>query len=232
MQKVREGIKFDIGLAPQSLASTNATGEYFDFLDFREALAVMYVGPAAATKTAILAIQEAKDSSGTSAQALSGATVTHTANASSNIITATLVSVAANDTIVVNGLTFTAKTSADLSAREWDQSGSDTADAASLVAGINDVTYGVPGVTASNSSGVVTLKSDDGDLAITATETGTTITLADIDSQAAVDLSHFDLSDDYTHVACKVTTDATIVASVALLRGDSRGAITQQITVV
>ena len=147
MQKVIEKIKFDIGLAPQSLASTNATGEWFDFADSREALAIMFVGPAAATKTAILAIQEAKDSSGTSSQALSGATVTHTANANSNIITATLVSVAAADTIVVNGLTFTAQTSASLSAREFDQSGDDTADAVSLVAGINDATYGVPNVT-------------------------------------------------------------------------------------
>ena len=58
-------------------------------------------------------------------------------------------SVAANDTVTVNGLTFTAHaTTTTVANREFAASGSNSADATELTTCINDPTYGVPGVTA------------------------------------------------------------------------------------
>jgi hypothetical protein len=142
------------------------------------------------------------------------------------------VSVAADDTVTINGLVFTAKTSATLASRFFDQSGSDTADAASLVAGVNDADYGVPGVFASNSSGVVTLRSTDGETTITATETGSSIAVATLTAIGIVDLKHFALSNGYTHIAAKVTTDSTQVVGVTLVRGSPRGHVTQSVAAV
>lgn len=72
----------------------------------------------------------------------------------------TLVSVAAGDSLIINGLTFTAHANTTTKAnREFAISGTDTADAYQLVLCINDPTYGVPGVTASNSGGTIKLLS-------------------------------------------------------------------------
>jgi len=70
----------------------------------------------------------------------------------------TLDTVLATETVTINGLTFTADAVAtDPAAREFDISGGDALGAAELVTCINDATYGVPGVTASNVGAVVTL---------------------------------------------------------------------------
>ena len=44
MERTYERIKLDVGLEPQSLASTNKTGSYFKMSEFRSALAIMNVG--------------------------------------------------------------------------------------------------------------------------------------------------------------------------------------------
>jgi len=73
-------------------------------------------------------------------------------------MTVTLATVLADETITINGLTFTAHVDTTTPAnREFDISGDDTADAGELVTCINDPTYGVPGVTASNAGAVITL---------------------------------------------------------------------------
>ena len=47
---------------------------------------------------------------------------------------------------------------------------------------------------------------------------------------AFVDLTHFALSDGYTHVACKVTTVGTVVCGAVLMRGGGREQISQTAT--
>lgn len=104
--------------------------------------------------------------------------------------TLTLSTVLAGETIVINGVTFTAHASTTTAAdREFDISGNDTADAAELATLINDATYGVTGVTATAASGVITLNMDNKaqDAGITA-PTGTAITNATIVAAEVDDL--------------------------------------------
>lgn len=96
--------------------------------------------------------------------------------------TLTLSSVAAGETIVINGLTFTAHASTTTTAdREFDISGNDTADAGELATVINDGTDGLPGVTATdNADGTLTLNVDDAADGSITTPTGTAIDNATI----------------------------------------------------
>ncbi len=74
----------------------------------------------------------------------------------------TLATFLVGGTIVINGLTFTAHVDTTTVAnREFDISGSDTADALELLTCINDATYGVPNVTATQVAGEVLLVADD-----------------------------------------------------------------------
>lgn len=231
MNKLYEEVKIDIGLAPVSLATTNATGEYFCLADYRKGLAVLQVAAMAATKTAKLEVYEATNAGAGSAQLLPSATVTITANALVASMTLTLATCLNTHTVVINGLTFTAHTDTTTVAdREFSISGNDTADAAELVICINDPTYGVPGCTASSALGVVTLISTvPGAVVFTVTETGATITLATLHAQAYIELDALSLTANFTHVACKVTTDATIVVAAMLLRGGQRKEIAQKV---
>jgi len=77
----------------------------------------------------------------------------------------TLASVTAGDTVVIGKdgttYTFTAHaTTTTAASREFAINGDNTADAAELVTCINDATYGVPGITASNVLGVLSLTRD------------------------------------------------------------------------
>lgn len=229
MEKIYESVKIDQALAPVSLASTNSTGDYFELKDYRQACFILETGALAATKTAVLQIMEATDAAGTSAAAITTGVATITANTSVNEATITLATVLNTESIVINGLTFTAHTdTTTLASRQFAIDGTDTADAAALVTCINDPTYGVPGITASSSSGVVTLKSTDrGATALTVSSSDSTFTIATTKAQAYVDLDHFALSNGFSHVAAKVTTDATIVCGAVLLRGQARESFDQ-----
>ena len=104
--------------------------------------------------------------------------------------TLALATVTAGQTVIINGLTFTAHASTTTVAdREFSISGNDSADADELVVVINNGTYGVPGVTAANSSGTVTLTQDDAVDGSITTPTGTTIgatiTLVEVDDLVA-----------------------------------------------
>ncbi|MQB00194.1 MAG: hypothetical protein GEU78_07870 [Actinobacteria bacterium] len=107
-----------------------------------------------------------------------------------DVFTLILETVAAGETIVINGVTFTAHASTTTAAdREFDISGTDTEDAGELVSLINDGTFGVDGVTATdNSDGTIRLDVDDKcDGAITA-PTGTAISGGTITALAVNDL--------------------------------------------
>jgi len=81
----------------------------------------------------------------------------------------TLASVTNTQTVVINGITFTAhSTTTTYASRQFSISGDDTADAVELAACINHPLYGLGGFTASASTGTITL-AYDGDIAVTGT---------------------------------------------------------------
>jgi hypothetical protein len=74
-----------------------------------------------------------------------------------NAPTITLTTPSVDDTVIINGLTFTAKATESLANRQFNQSVDEDTAATSLAACINSATYGVPGVTATAALHVVTL---------------------------------------------------------------------------
>ena len=225
MNRLFEEVKIDIGLVSQALNNTNATGKYHDMSEYRSALGVLNGGAMAATKTSKIELYEAKDVDGTDAQLIAGAAATITANALVTEATVDLTSVANTDVVTINGVSFTKAASTVEASRTF-------ADAAGLVSCVNDATYGVPGVKASANVAVVTLQAvEPGTALITVskTENAGTIALATTKAQAYVEIEAPDLSDGYSHVACKVTTTANSVVSAVLLRGKARGEIEQKV---
>lgn len=81
----------------------------------------------------------------------------------------TMASVTNGQTIIINGIVFTAHTNTTTkSTRNFSIAGTDTQDADELCSIINDPVYGLVGFTATNSTGTVTL-AYSGDIAITGT---------------------------------------------------------------
>ena len=232
MNRLYEEGKVDIGLVSQALNNSNATGKYFDMSPYHRVLAILNGGAMAATKTSKIEFLQATDADGTSSKAITNASGTITANTNVTELTITLATVLATETIIVNGLTFTAHADTTTVAdREFSISGSDTADAAELVTCINDATYGVPGVTASNAGAVITLVSTNpGATVITASSGDATFTIATTKAQAYIEIDNMDLDhdNDFTHVAVKITTTANSNVAAVLVRGTPRGAVTQK----
>lgn len=226
-------MKIDVGVPPTSLSSGNLTSAYYSLADYRKAVAIVEAGPIAITKTVKLEVYQAKNAAAGSAKLLTGATATITANVNVASLTMALSTVLASHTIVVNGLTFLAHaTTTTVALREFSILGAgDTDDADQLCICLNDPTYGVPGVTAVNNTGTITLTATDpGAVAITAAQgVGATITVATLKAVAFVELDALTLESTFTHVATKVTTDAVIVISSLLLRGGQRVGITQAV---
>jgi propanediol dehydratase small subunit len=232
MKNLNKRAKFDIGLKPQALNNTNATGRYFGLQMFRKAIFWLLGGAMAATKTTKIELLQAKDADGTDAKAIEGADATITANIAVTEATLTCATVLATQAVTINGLTFTAAAAADLPNRVFAVGADDTACAASLVLAINHETAGVPGVIASSALGVVTLKAaNPGDATITIADPAATITAATIEAQAyvEVDVGSLDLADGFEYVAAKVTTTATSVVAVNVVRGDDRFEPVQQV---
>ncbi|MBU1355012.1 MAG: hypothetical protein KJ620_00390, partial [Candidatus Edwardsbacteria bacterium] len=160
------------------------------------------------------------------------ATATITANTLITEGTLTLVTVLADDVVTINGLLFKAHaTTTTVASREFSISGvTDTLDAVELCVCINDPTYGVPGITATNNAGVITLVSTvPGATLITVTGAAATITVATTKAQSYVGIDPLILDATFTHVAAKVTTTANSNVAVVLIRGKSRKAITQKV---
>jgi hypothetical protein len=234
MNREYEGLKLDMGLVPQSIASSNVTGKYFSMAEFRTALAVLTVGNITAGGSAALQIMEAKTEAAGSAQALTSRVATIAANVKVAKMTITLASGTTDDTItiVINGVskTYTGKGSADIANGEFDASGDDSADAASLLLCMNHATNGLVGVTCTVNAAVITLVADDGYYIDSVAETGSFTTFLTTEAIAYVWLDGLDLTALYTWIACKVTTASnTGICGVTLLRGKSRKAITQKV---
>ena len=185
----------------------------------------------AKTKTTKIELLQATNAAAGSAKAVSGAEATITANTLVTELTITLATVLADETITINGLVFTAHTDTTTVAnREFSIAGNDTADAGELVTCINDPTYGVPGVTASNAAAVITLVSTvPGATVITAASTDLTFTVATTKAQAYVGIDPMVLDTGFSHVAVKVTSTATGTVAAVFIRGKSRKVIAQKV---
>lgn len=233
MKLISESVKQDIGLVSQAINNNNATGKYHSMAKYRRVMAMLDGGAMAATKTTIIELLQGIGAAGGSAKGIPStvgqlATATITANTKVTEMTVTLATFLVDGTITINGLVFTAHVDTTTVAnREFSISGNDTADAAALVTCINDPTYGVPGVTASNAAGVVTLvSSEPGEVVITVAsnpDDGTCVK-ATVEAQAyvEVDASALDHAGGFTHVAVKVTTTADTVVAAVLARGERR----------
>jgi len=222
MNRSYENIKMDMGLVPQELASTNATGKYFNMKEFRSALAVLTVGNITAGGSAALQIMEAKTEAAGDAQALTSRLATIAANVKVAKMTITLAGGTTGDTItiVVNGVskTYTGAGSADVANGVWADGGDDSADAASLLLCMNHATNGLVGVTATVNAAVITLVADDGYYIDSVAETGSFTTFLTTEAVGYVWLDGLDLTADYTWIACKVTTASnTGICGVTLL---------------
>ena len=226
--RIHEDAKIDVGLISQALNNTNATGKYHSLKDYRSALAILSGGAMAATKTTKVEFLQAKDAAATGAKAITGAEATITANALVTELTITLATFLVDGTITINDLVFTAHATVTTPAnREFSISGNDTADGDELVTCINDATYGVPGVMASNNAGAVTLiATDPGEKVITVTSSPDdgTVVKATTKAQAFVEIlsTSLDKKLDFTHIAAKVTTTANSNVAVVLQRGRYR----------
>ena len=234
MNRSYENLRIDMGLVPQSLASTNATGKYFNMKEFRSALAVLTAGNIAAGGSAAIQIMEAKTEAAGSAQALTSRVATIAANVAVAKMTIAFVGGTTGDTltITVNGVskTYTGAGSADIANGVWDDSGDDDSDAASILLCINHTTNGVVGVTATCTGNDITLVADDGYYIDSVAETGSFTTFLTLEAVAYVWLDGLDLTDEFTWIACKATTASnTGICGVTLLRGKSRKAITQRV---
>lgn len=231
MKQLYKRAKFDLGLAPQVINNSNATGRYYSVAMVRRLLAILSVGAMAATKTVKIELLQAKDGSGTDAKgipttAAQAATAQITANTNVTEATLTLATVTNGQIVKINGLTFTAHTDTTaVASRQFAISGDDTADAAELVKCINDGTYGVPGIVATSAAGVVTLKSKSpGEKLITITDAAGTITPATTQAQAFVelDVGNLDNANGFEYVAVKVTSTANGSVNALLVGGDGR----------
>lgn len=225
MKRIYDENKFDIALAPQS-ATGAVTGDFFPMKNHRTVGFPFYVGAMATGDTVIAQVVQATDGSGTGVKDVTGATCTLTADTLVAEATVTLATLTAGSVIVINGLTFTAHATVTTPAnREFSIAGTDTQDAAELVSVINDATYGVPGVTASNAAGVVTLvATDPGETSITVVGVASIGVAATVKAIGYVEISTdlLDVNNDFTHAAIKLTTSTALDVSAGVVSDRSR----------
>ena len=233
---ISQRYKIDLGLVSTSVSNTAATGSYFDMAGFRKALAICTDGASAVNKTTQIEWIQASDlagtgakpvkqsniSTGTESKAVSVAAATGFTGATE--CTLTLGTMLNGTSVTINGLVFTAhtdKTTANL--RQFKIDGDDSADAAALAGLINDATYGVPGVTATADSAVITLKATSpGETLITISTTlAATTCVPAITKQilySEIDIDDLDIAGGFQYVAPKVTKTGNGYVSVVVVR--------------
>ena len=233
MHNIVEATKVDCACYPQK-GGTSLTGEYFAMDRYAKALFVAQVEGQHDGDDVTFAVYEATDKDGTGASQL-GATITMAQGVKVTMATITCTSVSVADTLIITpytfdgqgtltagtALTFTAAAAESLSDRELNQASTDTACGTSLAACINDATYGVPGLYASASSGVVTITLDEpGDGAFTYVESdAATLVAEDLIQQAHFEVAVQDLDrdNDFTHIGGRFASIETDVATSAML---------------
>ena len=226
MERIYDRDKQDIALYPRSLATTTATGEYFDLSKTNTVAFPFIAGNMAVTNTVVAQLLQATDHLGTGSKNITGATATITANVNVQQATITLATFTAGSVVVINGITFTAHATTTTPAnREFSIAGTDTQDAVELVSLINNATYGVPNVYATSALGVVTLVcTDPGTSYISVTGVAVIGVAATVKAIGYIEIPSglLDVNNGFTHVALKLTTVGTIICSGNIIRDRSR----------
>lgn len=233
--KLSERLKVDIGLVPQTINNSNATGDYYDMRGWRKALAVCIDGANVINKATQVEFLQATAKAGTGAKVVkqgnasagteSKAVGTVAAAGTTDVTEAkiTFGTVLAGTTITVNGVTFTAHATVTTAAnREFKIDGDDTADAAAFAALVNNATYGVPGVTASADTGVVTLVSTEaGEVGLDVSTSAIATAVISVTKQilyCECDVNDMDLDGGFYWLAVKVTKAGNGSVGAVLLR--------------
>jgi hypothetical protein len=220
MELISERTALSVALVPQTITNTNVTGLYHNVRDFHRICMYLQVGAMAASKTVTLEIFQGIGRTGASGALIAGASAVVAANVLVSKATITTNTVQAADYVEVNGLRFTAHGSVtDVSIRQFSCATGNNETAAQLAICLNDPIYGVPGLTASAASAVVTLVSTEpGETLISTVTSGATLVLATLEASAYVECENLDLTAGFGYVAAKVTSTATGICSVTLLR--------------
>lgn len=221
--KIIEQVKADLALLPKSVATSNETGAYFSMKEYGKALFVFAAAAIAATKTVVAQVMKAADGVGTGATALTGATATITANTAVKKALLTGNTIADEDTVVtINGVVFSCEdTSPDIDAGEFASGANDTAACVELAAAINHL---LPDIKATPSTSTVILElREPGTGSITIEDAHSTIVPSTLEAEGYVEVDASQLGDGFSHVALKLTTDATIVVSGQVIRSGAGG---------
>lgn len=232
-QRVIDDVKIDVALPPQSLASTNATGQYYSMSRTERACFVCTYAQLATTGTVKLEVFGASDIIGTGTTLITSATattnateITHVA-ASKKITLATFVAAATitvtpyYNQVAQTAITFTADAATTtISLRKFSIGGADTADAVEFCKCANDATYGTPGIYWYNTAGAITGQAIDDwtTFTITCSVDDATDTRVEPQGFLIVEVEKSSVLAAKTWVAAKVTTTATVVCGVTLLR--------------
>jgi hypothetical protein len=232
--KITEHVKVDVGVEPISLATTNDTGGYHPMSGYKKAIFVFTAAAMAKTKTVVAQIMEATNAAAGSAAALASAAATITANTlvtkallTANTIvdatsTVTLTATMPDGTTSVQ-LYVCEDTTPDIDAGEFASGANDTAACVELAAVINNMQGDYILATASGATVILTA-AQPGDAVITITLEDSTIVASTLEAIGYVEIDAAQLTATFTHIALKLTTDATIVVGATLLRASkSRG---------
>ncbi|MBA7608524.1 hypothetical protein ES703_15701 [subsurface metagenome] len=236
MNKSYENLDIAIGLEPQSIASTNVTGPYYNMAEYRECLAVTNIGNISAGGTVATQIRQAATSTGESVADLTSRVATVAANVKVKAQTVTVTTGEAADIIAwtIDGTTYT-YTAADGGAStggEFSTTGTTTVTATNILACINDSVLGLDTdkAFATSDAAIVTIEAKNGYYLDSIAETGDFTTIATTKANSYVWFSGEELTTGLPFIATKVTTASnTGICSTVLIRGKKKGAIDEKV---
>ena len=233
--------KYDVGMVPTSLASTNLTGRYYSMVGVDRAVFICQYGPVVTTGTVQMEILQATDVIGTGAATITKGTVITNATEITHVAAVkviTLATLAAGTTVTItvykkNATTaaknypmiFTSQAGAtNVALRQFQVVGVDATDAAQLVVCLNDPTYGTPEIFWVAAAGAVTGQAidDSTTFTITCSVDDATDVRTQPQGQIIIGIDRNAMAAGSNWLAAKVTTTATIVCGVTLLRMGSR----------
>jgi hypothetical protein len=239
-QKLSERLKFDVGLIPQTISNSNATGTYFDMRGYVKAAIVCIDGANAINKVTKVEFLQATARAGTGAKVVkqanaSAGTESSASNtaAAAKVTKATVVTIDPTSVLNAETLTvtdpktgteyvFTGHTNTTTPAdREFDISGTDAQDATALYGLLEHATYGVPNLTTvDDGSGLLTLSAPDVGTVTVETDAITKFVLATTQQllYTEIDIGDMDLDGGLYYLACKVTKAGNGIVGAILLR--------------
>lgn len=234
---ISERYKIDLGLVGQTINGSNGTGPYFPVKGYRRFLAVCTDGASVLDKTTQIewlqatalagtgakVVKQANESTGTESKAVTTAAATTITGATE--ITIIPNNISAEDTITINGVTFTAHADTTTAAnREFAINGTDAQDATALYGLLTNAKYGIEdlGIAVTDStSGTLTLRALGDDCVLTvATSNASRIPIA-ITKQivySEIGIDDLDIDGGFVYVAPKVTKAGNGIVSVVVLR--------------